>query len=162
MDLFYLFKDINFQKGFLLVAALILVMVLLNVAYKLSKTDALEAEGWPPKIAPCPDYWDLSGNYCINTNGQNLGNVSGNTLWSSGSVNCIANDPYTSASPVICNDKILRVINADTMYVNDTTQTRIGAPQIPIRQKRTKQSRTKWANKYGFIWDGLTSNGPKS
>ena len=68
-------KDINFQKALLLVAIIALILAILVSAYKLKNSAFIIAgQSWPPTVAPCPDYWDLSGVNCINVSGQNLGN----------------------------------------------------------------------------------------
>ena len=164
VDFLYLFKDINFQKGFLLVACIILIMFILNVAYKLSK----EGDGGQvnPIVAPCPDFRDLSGTYCINTNGQNIGEGKGiYSIWTNPSVVCGPdNDPYFSSTPIKCNNSNLRTIPIGTMHY-DGKKTRIlvggkikkdGSTE-KIQRKRSKMSREDWANKYGFAWDGLKS-----
>jgi hypothetical protein len=162
MDIFYLFTNINFQKGFLLVACVILVIVILNVAYKFSKEDALGMTR--PIIAPCPDFWDLSGGYCINTNGQNIGfEPSGpdteNSIWRL-SQECSVKDPYTLA-PIKCSDSNLRTIPIGTM--SHKAKNKLVGGEIKngvvqnIRKKRSKMSRKDWANKYGFAWDGLNT-----
>ena len=74
MNLFYLTQDINFQKALLLVAIIALILAILVSAYKLNVV-AIAGQSWPPIVAPCPDYWDLSGAYCINTTNQNYGNI---------------------------------------------------------------------------------------
>ena len=75
MNLFYLTQDINFQKALLLVAIIALILAILVSAYKLKNNVSIIAgQTWPPTVAPCPDYWDLSGVNCINVSGQNLGN----------------------------------------------------------------------------------------
>jgi hypothetical protein len=75
MNLFYLTQDINFQKALLLVAIIALILAILVSAYKLnSSVVSIAGQSWPPVVAPCPDYWDLSGVNCINLSGQNLGN----------------------------------------------------------------------------------------
>ena len=164
VDFLYLFKDINFQKGFLLVAVLILLMVILNVAYKLNKED--DGGKVNPIVAPCPDYWDLSGAYCINTNGQNIGHdvIGKYSIWNA-KVTCDdvgGSDPYTSITPIQCSDSDLKTIPVGSMYLLTQKKLVGGAGGIgdnykKIQRKRTKASRTKWANKYGLVWDGLNT-----
>jgi hypothetical protein len=162
VDFLYLFKDINFQKGFLIVAILILLMVILNVAYKLSKDDSGQVQ---PIIAPCPDFWDVSGNYCINTSGQNIGFEGGGeySIWNAAGVTCGVggSDPYTSNTPIQCTDSNLRTIPVGTMYYQGSKTNKLVGGElkdgkfVDIKKKRAKASRTNWANKYGFAWDGL-------
>lgn len=73
MNLFYLTQDINFQKALLLVAIIALILAILVSAYKLNSVVAIAGQSWPPVVAPCPDYWDLSGSYCINSSWHNVG-----------------------------------------------------------------------------------------
>lgn len=152
MDFFYLFTNINFQKGFLLVACVVLIMVILNVAYKFSKEDAVGMS--KPIVAPCPDYWDLSGNYCINTNGNNVGFGTDmeNSIWKL-SQECSVKDPYT-LTPIKCSDSNLRTIPIGTMIINGGIKNEV---MQNVRKKRSKMSRKDWANKYGFAWDGLNT-----
>lgn len=135
MDFFYLFKDINFQKGFLLIAMFILVLVILNVAYELSKTQGGQEEGWPPTTAPCPDYWDLSGEYCINSTGMNLGDNN--------------NSSYNGKK--LYNDNPVNGIYS--FHVNKmNVHKKIGYT------KRSKNSKKNFAKIYGFIWDGIVGD----
>ena len=159
VDFFYLFKDINFQKGVLLVATFILLMVILNTAYKLKKEGV--GDNVNPIVAPCPDFWDLSGNYCINTNGKNLGfeGTDEYSIWRR-EVSCENVSVYRTTIPTIC-DNGLRAIPIGTMYYRGRKTneligggTKNGIYQ-DIKKKRAKASRTIWANKYGFAWDGL-------
>ena len=162
VDFLYLFKDINFQKGFLLVACMILIMFILNVAYKLSKED--DGGQVNPIVAPCPDFWDLSGTYCINTNGQNIGHIGGvHSLWNArAKSDCSVKDPYASNIPIECSNSNLRTIPIGTMDRGAKTTKLIKGGTIngyyqKIQRKRSKMSREDWANKYGFAWDGLKS-----
>ena len=164
VDFLYLFKDINFQKGFLLVAVVILLMVILNVAYKLSKED--DGGKLNPIVAPCPDYWDLSGAYCINTSGQNIGHLGGleHSLWKTTTkMNCNAKqNPYNMGTPVDCNNMKLKTIPIGTMYRGSKTDELIGGgikngKRQDIRRRRSKYSRKTWAEKYGLVWDGLNT-----
>ena len=164
VDFLYLFKDINFQKGFLLVACMILIMFILNVAYKLSKED--DGGQVNPIVAPCPDFWDLSGTYCINTNGQNIGHIGGvHSLWNArAKTNCSLNDPYASNIPIECINNNLRTIPIGTMDRGGIIRNKYVGGKIKkdgstenIKRKRSKMSREDWANKYGFAWDGLKS-----
>jgi len=174
MDFLYLFKDINFQMGVLLVAALLLIMMILNVAYKLNKMGGEKPEGWPPTVAPCPDYWDISGGYCINTNGQNIGFEGGGkySIWNSPPRVCnniasnTTNNPYKTFAPIICSDTDhsgLRTIPIGTMYYYKTSNKLVGGgisnigDYVDIKKKNSKKSRKDWANKYGFVWDGLNT-----
>jgi hypothetical protein len=79
MNLFYLTQDINFQKALLLVAIIALILAILVSAYNLNSVVDVVGQSWPPSVALCPDYWDLSGAYCINASDQNLG--SSNALY---------------------------------------------------------------------------------
>ena len=177
MDFFYLFKDINFQKGFLLIAMFILVLVILNVAYELSKTQGGQEEGWPPTSAPCPDYWDLSGAYCINSTGMNNGHVSSGkySIWNAyvkkkfvgetcdDDPTNSATNPYYTDSPIVCTSG-LRTIPIHTMtdggngHLNGGGIVKLSDGKRKYRKiekKRQPMSRQYWANKYGFAWDGL-------
>lgn len=163
MDVLYLFKNINFQKGFLLVATLILIATILNIGYKLTNTAAEGTVGWPPVVAPCPDFWDLSGGYCINTNSNNLGNANGDrSIWNAAQVQCgtdtNAIDPYSQNYPVVCNNVQLRTIPTETMYIIKKKNKLVGGgPGEKIKKQSKKLSKKDWANKYGFAWDGLNT-----
>jgi len=43
---------------------------------------------WPPVTTTCPDYWDLSGNLCVNTSGMNKGNITYNSCDGSNNYPC--------------------------------------------------------------------------
>ena len=62
----------SFQKTVLMVAVIALVVLLVFMAYVLTKAK-YEAE-WPPIVGNCPDYWvDLSGNGTACFNSKSLG-----------------------------------------------------------------------------------------
>ena len=62
----------SFQKTVLMVAVIALVVLLVFMAYVLTKAK-YEAE-WPPIVGNCPDYWvDLSGNGSMCVNEKSLG-----------------------------------------------------------------------------------------
>ena len=134
MDFFYLFKDINFQKGFLLIAVFILVLVILNVGYELSKTQGGQEEGWPPTSAPCPDYWDLKDDHCINSTNMNLGDNNN----SSYNGKKLYDDPVNG----------IRSFHVSKMNVHK----KVGYT------KRSKNSKKNFAKIYGFIWDGIVGD----
>jgi hypothetical protein len=98
MNLFYLTQDINFQKALLLVAIIALILAILVSAYKLNSSVAI-GQSWPPVVAPCPDYWDLSGNYCINSSWKNVGNLN---YVSSSSSSLYSSQVPTCSDPSFC------------------------------------------------------------
>lgn len=59
-----------FQKTVTTVAIIILILTLTFIGIALYRAKYKSA--FPPAIANCPDYWDVSGNLCLNT--MNLGN----------------------------------------------------------------------------------------
>ncbi len=59
-----------FQKTVVTVAIVILIIVLCFIGISLYRQK--NSIIYPPVIANCPDYWDASGNLCINS--MNLGN----------------------------------------------------------------------------------------
>ncbi len=59
-----------FQKTVSTVAIVILIISLCFIGIALYRAKYKSA--YPPAIANCPDYWDASGNLCLNT--MNLGN----------------------------------------------------------------------------------------
>jgi|LauGreDrversion4_1035100.scaffolds.fasta_scaffold1292605_1 hypothetical protein len=59
-----------FQKTVTTVAIIILILSLCFIGIALYR--AKYNSTYPPVIANCPDYWDVSGNLCLNTMG--LGN----------------------------------------------------------------------------------------
>ena len=64
----------NFQKYALLIGTVCLVLVLTWIGYMLYKSKSELV--FPPTIAQCPDYWEVTGdNVCNNV--KNLGNHSG-------------------------------------------------------------------------------------
>jgi hypothetical protein len=80
----------GFQKGVIIVAGIVLVVLLIAVGVGLrSSTDN---ETWPPNVGDCPDYWvDTSGNggNCVNV--KYLGSCAGNRDSNSSLTNQYAN-----------------------------------------------------------------------
>jgi len=63
-----------FQKTVLAVAAGCFVLVLVLSYYLMIRAE--KTETWPPYVAQCPDYWDLSNNTtCMNTPKQTANGV---------------------------------------------------------------------------------------
>jgi hypothetical protein len=176
MDFLYLFHAINFQKGFLLIAILILILTLLVVAYN-AKYQA--KQNWSPTVAPCPDYWDVSGAFCINTTGKNIGHGDDgiHTRYKNGVIltekhsindyNWVYNNSESCAGSDVyyynhknTNTKHYKCKNTDgtTLYVipQETMSVKFGSAGHR-RFGKTKNSRRNWAYKFGFMWDGLTS-----
>ena len=173
MDFLYLFHAINFQKGFLIIAILILILTLLVVGYN-AKYQANQGSNWSPTVAPCPDYWDVSGAFCINTTGKNIGHgddgihtkyKNGVILTKTLSINDYNWTPhcedlyyYNSKNknhpPFMCTDPGTNI----TTYVipQETMSVKLGSAGHR-RFGKTKNSRRNWAYKFGFMWDGLTS-----
>jgi hypothetical protein len=58
-----------FQKTVATIAIVILIIALCFIGIALYRAKFKSA--YPPVIANCPDYWDVSGNFCMNT--MNLG-----------------------------------------------------------------------------------------
>ena len=59
-----------FQKTVSTVAIIILIIALCFIGIALYRAKYHSA--YPPTLANCPDYWDVSGNFCLNN--MNLGN----------------------------------------------------------------------------------------
>ena len=59
-----------FQKTVSTIAIIILIVSLCFIGIMLYRQNNVLS--YPPVIANCPDYWDASGNMCINS--MNLGN----------------------------------------------------------------------------------------
>lgn len=142
MNLFYLTQDINFQKALLLVAIIALILAILVSAYKLkSSVINIAGQNWPPTVAPCPDYWDLSGDYCINSSGQNQGKLSYATVTELDTL-------YTTTTPS----------KYENMYVIPTSTMGVDRGKLLHRKNLSKNSKKNWASLNGFVWDGLTSD----
>jgi hypothetical protein len=66
---------VNFQKGTLIIASIILVITLSFVA--ISFGNIKNDSKYPPVVSDCPDYWisksDTTENICVNPH-KNLGN----------------------------------------------------------------------------------------
>ena len=60
-----------FQKSVATVAIVILIITLCFIGIALYRQS--NNSDYPPVIANCPDYWDVSGNMCINS--MSLGNA---------------------------------------------------------------------------------------
>ena len=54
----------RFNKIVLIIATIVLIVSLLILGYFLNV--ALLNDSYPPVINQCPDYWDVSGNTCVN------------------------------------------------------------------------------------------------
>jgi len=134
MNLFYLTTNINLQKAVLLLAIVALIIATLVYMYKMRNKLSSISQTWPPVVAPCPDYWDVSGNYCVNSTGQNKGNS-----------DYIAT--YTALQP---SDDLYSV--GVPSYIENT---------YVIPTSNLKTNRKIWAKNNGFVWDGLTSDGPQ-
>ena len=67
---------INFQKTVIIVAtiALIVLLTIIGITLYSHKTNVK----YPPVVSKCPDYWEISGNKCINV--KNLGNNCGKSF----------------------------------------------------------------------------------
>ena len=64
----------RFNKIVLIIATIVLIVSLLILGYFLNV--ALLNDSYPPVVSECPDYWDVSGNTCINKTFVNQGNGS--------------------------------------------------------------------------------------
>ena len=60
-----------FQKSVTTVAIVILIITLCFIGIALYRAKYNSA--YPPVLANCPDYWDASGNFCVNS--MSLGNT---------------------------------------------------------------------------------------
>jgi hypothetical protein len=64
--------ELTFQTTVLIIAIVILIFALVLIGYTLNRS--YKQQKWPPVIGTCPDYWDVSGNMCVqNTKGINVG-----------------------------------------------------------------------------------------
>lgn len=125
----------------LILGAVLLLKIIMVVYNTLS-----DKQDWTPGIAPCPDYWDLSwdpsynGQVCtmdyapVDLSCQNIGNLQYYT----------GRGTNTTLFGPTCHDE-----NKD---INQT---------LTIPTSEFGNNKKAWANKYGFVWDGLTS-GPKT
>jgi hypothetical protein len=52
----------TFQKRVLAIATVVLIIILILVA--IFHNNAIKSQEFPPIETECPDYWDMSGNYC--------------------------------------------------------------------------------------------------
>jgi hypothetical protein len=64
----------TFQKSVTTVSIIILIIALCFIGIALYRQKYNST--YPPVIANCPDYWDVSGNLCVNS--MNLGNTTKN------------------------------------------------------------------------------------
>jgi len=62
----------TFQQTVAFVAVVILIVVLIIIAIMLAVQ--VNNQTWPPYSSTCPDYWDISGNKCINMHTTVIGN----------------------------------------------------------------------------------------
>ena len=61
-----------FQKTVSSIAIIILILSLCFIGIMLYRQKSTAS--YPPVLPNCPDYWDASGNICINPPEMNLGN----------------------------------------------------------------------------------------
>jgi len=66
-------ENLNLQKIVLIMALVAFIFAIMIIYYKSLPTS--QNDKWPPVTTKCPDYWDLSGNLCVNTSGMNKGNL---------------------------------------------------------------------------------------
>lgn len=69
-----LFQNMNLQKIVLVMAIFAFLFAVFIITYKLMYSINYY-QSWPPSIAKCPDYWEVSGAYCVNKNGMNKGTL---------------------------------------------------------------------------------------
>jgi len=137
--------ELSLQWIVILILGAVLLLKIIMVVYNTLS----DKQDWTPGIAPCPDYWDLSwdpsyqGQVCtmnyapVDLSGQNIGNLQYYTG--------LGTD--TTLFGPTCRD--------ENDYINQTNQT------LTIPTSEFGNNKKAWANKYGFVWDGLTS-GPKT
>ena len=65
--------DLNLQKIVLIMATVAFIFAVMVIYYKSLPTS--QNSKWPPVTTKCPDYWNLSGNLCVNTSGMNKGKL---------------------------------------------------------------------------------------
>ena len=65
-------ENLNLQKIVLIIAVVAFIFAVMVNYYKLSQ---INQNIRLPPTTKCPDYWDLSGNLCINTSGMNKGTL---------------------------------------------------------------------------------------
>ena len=134
-------EELNLQKIVLIMAIVAFIFAVMVIYYKSLPTS--KNIKWPPVITKCPDYWDLSsdGKLCVNTSGMNKGKLSYAKCNPKGrNYPCCDEDTcYIQQTPKYNNKKKFKFINRKTWGANNDND------------------RKKWAKKYGFVWDGLTS-----
>lgn len=133
--------ELSLQWIVILILGVVLLLKIIMVVYNTLS----EKQDWTPGIAPCPDYWDLSwdpsynGQVCtmvyapVDLSGQNIGNLQYYT----------GRGTNTTLFGPTCNSE------------KNIKQT------LTIPTSEFGNNKKAWANKYGFVWDGLTS-GPKT
>jgi hypothetical protein len=76
MELFGYEIELTFQRTAMVIAMCLLLFKLLQISYSLLNAD--DTIKWPPTTAPCPDYWELSGDFCVSSTSKNVGNITFN------------------------------------------------------------------------------------
>ena len=158
-----------------IVALIILIVILTMVGITISMGNSTKR--YPLNAASCPDYWTVSGDYCIypSTDGTNRGSsefqVSGNpyptqaeistVLGNLGSIAYTAYDRNTNTgsgtitSGMDITDVASKIgINgalAIRMNNNDASWNAVYKGITPRCAKR------KWAMESGIVWDGITN-----
>lgn len=124
-----LFQNMNLQKTVLVMAIFAFLFAIFIITYRLMYSNNYY-QSWPPSKAKCPDYWDVSGSYCVNTNGMNKGILS-----------------YASL-----NDSTL-------LYKSTAPSCYEGTCVIPINLfgGTDENANKKWASRNKVVWDGLNN-----
>ena len=130
--------ELSLQWIVILILGAVLLLKIIMVVYNTLS----DKQDWTPGIAPCPDYWDLSWDPSYN-----------------GQVCTMDYAPVDLSAQNIGNLQYyigLGTLFGPTCYnENNTEQT------LTIPTSEFGNNKKAWANKHGFVWDGLTS-GPKT
>ena len=94
---------LNLQKIVLIAAVVAFIFAVIITYYKSLSTS--QNMTWPPMTTKCPDYWDLSGNLCVNTSGMNKGNLTYNTCDSTSNYPCCKEGTCYINNTIISSDK---------------------------------------------------------
>jgi len=149
--------EFNFQKIVLIVAVVILLISLTVIGYMMYGTGVQQ---WPPSYNVCPDYWDVSGSYCIATNYKNVGSIACSYKSDNASlydISCGLLAPNGNWSTDTCADGWSAGADVSSCYLTTTTTTSSLSKTnyLQFTPFPTMSENSAWVQNYGISWDGI-------
>ena len=112
---------------------LILILTIVGTMLVYGEND----EQYPPVISKCPDYWDISGNMCLN-------NISPSGDSRVNGINSKVSSEYTvDKTKVYYTDASLNIRPSDPVWLSQGI--------TPVCSQKN------WANRLNIMWDGVSN-----